>query len=372
MNEINYGEWIKWDGKETCPLNHGTRIQVKTRYGEVKEGRAGDFGWAYTKLHNHNIVAYRIKETKQTPDEDGWIKWVSGECPVDPDELVEVRLRDGYRSPVCAGKNFKWQAVNSQYDIVAYRVVGWIKYEGNGCPVDHNTIVKVKRRHGGESFNLQANSFDWCQKGEGEDIVAYQIVKARELKQPVKQENGWIEYDGKGECPVPGSKFVQVTYHNGSKSHPDGSRADSRSWNCGNYNYEIVAYRIVRPTVFHQEPIYLFLVQGMSDYMCCNKDQYNEFKKNPLVKTKIVYEQKPYENDLGIYNSDQWWVREFELVTTVKNGETITVHEDTKRAFAILKKCWKQLKNTTIVCLNLWYNNHTKTQKVNNEQETAQ
>lgn len=54
------------------------------------------------------------KENAAKPDDEGWVEWRSGECPVDPDTLVDVRLRiqlDGKR----AGDLF-WPT------IAAYRV----------------------------------------------------------------------------------------------------------------------------------------------------------------------------------------------------------------------------------------------------------
>ena len=56
-----------------------------------------------------------------------WIEWAGGECPVPPNTLVEVKLRNG-RTAVEKAKRFKWPytlPVYSQlYGIVAYRVPG--------------------------------------------------------------------------------------------------------------------------------------------------------------------------------------------------------------------------------------------------------
>lgn len=66
-----------------------------------------------------------------------WIEWKGGECPVDPDAQVHVRLRDGTNSetterrvlpvgsPMKAGPLF-WQhggEFDPATDIIAYRVV---------------------------------------------------------------------------------------------------------------------------------------------------------------------------------------------------------------------------------------------------------
>lgn len=56
-----------------------------------------------------------------------WIKWEGGECPVDPETRIMLRLRGpsvwdagGYIDP--AG-NFDWHHKGSKSDIIAYRVV---------------------------------------------------------------------------------------------------------------------------------------------------------------------------------------------------------------------------------------------------------
>jgi len=57
-----------------------------------------------------------------------WIEWSGGECPVDGNTLVRVKLRGGeYRSPDPASY-FRWWhsgtvAAGLPYDIVAYCVV---------------------------------------------------------------------------------------------------------------------------------------------------------------------------------------------------------------------------------------------------------
>lgn len=62
--------------------------------------------------------------TKQNND---WIKWAGGECPVEGSVLVQVELRNGYRNDVTPADCFDWatidDAVLSLSDIIAYRVV---------------------------------------------------------------------------------------------------------------------------------------------------------------------------------------------------------------------------------------------------------
>jgi hypothetical protein len=56
------------------------------------------------------------------PKDDGWIEWRGGECPVRPDQRVDVRLRSGQE---CFNDtpDWNWGACAHGGDIVAYRVV---------------------------------------------------------------------------------------------------------------------------------------------------------------------------------------------------------------------------------------------------------
>lgn len=66
-------------------------------------------------------------ETSQ-PEDDGWIDWAGGECPVSPNTWVEVKFREGGRT--WDGEAWTWIWLHDgrggrdpDYDIVAYRVV---------------------------------------------------------------------------------------------------------------------------------------------------------------------------------------------------------------------------------------------------------
>ena len=59
------------------------------------------------------------------PDADGWIPWVGGECPVNPNALVRVRFADFLEEGGCRACQYQWHRSNphAPSDIVAYRVV---------------------------------------------------------------------------------------------------------------------------------------------------------------------------------------------------------------------------------------------------------
>jgi len=55
--------------------------------------------------------------------DDGWIPWNGGECPIDPDCLVYYKMRnnDSECRPVKA-KSLKWDHDEAPYDLTAYRI----------------------------------------------------------------------------------------------------------------------------------------------------------------------------------------------------------------------------------------------------------
>lgn len=55
--------------------------------------------------------------------DDLWIEWSGGDCPVEPEQSVQLRLRDG-RQVHGAAKYFQWTHDGAGFgaDIVAYYV----------------------------------------------------------------------------------------------------------------------------------------------------------------------------------------------------------------------------------------------------------
>lgn len=58
-----------------------------------------------------------------TTDSDGWIPWNGGNCPVEGDVLVEVKFRDGTINEIEEARQWKWNHLGGESDIVAYRIV---------------------------------------------------------------------------------------------------------------------------------------------------------------------------------------------------------------------------------------------------------
>ena len=60
-------------------------------------------------------------------DEDGWIPWSGGECPLDLLTQVDVRYRNGGElmgiGSTCLAGAYDWSHDERDYDIIAYRIV---------------------------------------------------------------------------------------------------------------------------------------------------------------------------------------------------------------------------------------------------------
>lgn len=58
------------------------------------------------------------REYRVTPDENGWLPWYGGECPVDPDTDVEIITRGNLISNSGKADDYTWNTT-----ITAYRVI---------------------------------------------------------------------------------------------------------------------------------------------------------------------------------------------------------------------------------------------------------
>lgn len=63
------------------------------------------------------------KEYRVVPDEDGWLPWYGGECPVDPDTMVEVRYKGGPAIGVAQAHSICWEHIDKAGDVIAYRII---------------------------------------------------------------------------------------------------------------------------------------------------------------------------------------------------------------------------------------------------------
>lgn len=132
------GGWMAHGGNGCPPdLEKGTMLDLKDRDGSLLEGVAlfdecesyeTYWSWKSTSGSCNDIVAYRvipaIKPEVAEPvkaDNDGWIEWGGGECPVFSSVLVDVKFKYGstYLGELAGPMN--WLHYGTAEDIIAYR-----------------------------------------------------------------------------------------------------------------------------------------------------------------------------------------------------------------------------------------------------------
>ena len=84
-----------------------------------------------------------LAASKAAVGHNGWIDWLGGECPVDSDEIVEVKYRKP--SPLHFNNNragdFAWSHTGSNGDIIAYRIVNHNEAQPAGIVVPRDTEI---------------------------------------------------------------------------------------------------------------------------------------------------------------------------------------------------------------------------------------
>jgi hypothetical protein len=59
---------------------------------------------------------------KDTEEQDGWITWNGGDCPVETGTLVDVELRNGTICNLTLAERFWWNHFNRESDIISYKI----------------------------------------------------------------------------------------------------------------------------------------------------------------------------------------------------------------------------------------------------------
>lgn len=68
--------------------------------------------------------AILAKRNKSVPEENNdWIEWIGGECPVSEETIVDIKYRDGDIDLICHPLDCGWSHEYGAADIVAYRIV---------------------------------------------------------------------------------------------------------------------------------------------------------------------------------------------------------------------------------------------------------
>ncbi len=172
-----------WSGG-TRPVDPGTTVEYVMDHGGRYRGVAKVLHWG--REQGNHIIAYRVVEEEKPAVEipEGFTPWAGGECPVDKGARVQVLLRDGDQS-VFYGSALRWSCVDSDGDIIAYRVIeeekpvvkipdGFTPWSGGECPVGTRILVDVILADG-KLVSGDAGFFDW--NNIHYPVLAYRVIE---------------------------------------------------------------------------------------------------------------------------------------------------------------------------------------------------
>lgn len=116
-------DFIIWQGGP-CPVDLETVVEVKLSGGDVVRMQAGLFHWQRSS-HAGNIIAYRVIEAPKPKVEipEGFTPWAGGACPVDAKARVEFIMRAGDTNKIAPASVLRWNDAGLDDDIIAYRVI---------------------------------------------------------------------------------------------------------------------------------------------------------------------------------------------------------------------------------------------------------
>lgn len=126
-----------WEGEDLDPdsgLSHITKaitslvvLRDAMIQGKVTDDRPPKSAAFYPELNDRAAgIVERYSSAAPVEDNDGWIEWGGGECPVPARSLIQIRMRDGAESDARDALAWYWrhdEQCENDGDIIAYRVV---------------------------------------------------------------------------------------------------------------------------------------------------------------------------------------------------------------------------------------------------------
>ena len=262
--------WAAQCSKDTCASFYGGERPQHNRgesvhYGDYC-GNRHDVKLPTLIPNWHQTVLSRdefdqiVAETV-VPDSDGWVHISKAGCPVDPDDVIQVKFRNDDGSGLKPSKAvvFSWAFDGSGCDVVAYRLHKPECVEPATTPtLDHllqdwrnaDDYAQRKQTEADEAASMRDERWQAVQARAGE-----MGVTVGRCEPAVVGDDGWIEWGG-GECPVAKGTFVDIRVRDGreelnlaanmitSGRNPDASCA---FWQHDGVRGDIVAYRLTRP-----------------------------------------------------------------------------------------------------------------------------
>jgi hypothetical protein len=158
--KANGDGWIRHRGRSNkSPVDDGVTCTVKFRDGSEATGQVGNLRW----LHNGgavDVMRYKIHKPAEQP------------APVS-EEAIQVGI-----DAADAGKLTPIADVKARFSGEDRRLEadGWIRNDGQGCPVDQGAFVEVRHRDGCVYGGIKAGegmATNWGISNHPEDIIWY-------------------------------------------------------------------------------------------------------------------------------------------------------------------------------------------------------
>lgn len=111
MKTITFDE-TKWKLVPIEPTKEMDRAAMR----KTSQASYGDAIDAYSAMLS------AAPEYEPEADEDGWIKWDGGDCPIGLDQMVDVMFRDKQEFHSESADEWRWDHDFGGGDIVAYRI----------------------------------------------------------------------------------------------------------------------------------------------------------------------------------------------------------------------------------------------------------
>jgi hypothetical protein len=117
--------WTKWGGTSGWSGSESDIVDVMFRDGSTFYGiTAASFWWQHINQLD-DIIAFKVS-TRHKPEElpkipKGWTRWNGGRWKGEPNDFVNVLLKNG-REPIgTIASYFRWEHTGKDDDIIAYR-----------------------------------------------------------------------------------------------------------------------------------------------------------------------------------------------------------------------------------------------------------
>ena len=130
VNIHNEGDFNWPDGYDKISVNDSGELWAFSSTQHVEPNKLSIVSSLRCSVHRDQYEAALAASKEMLinkPDADGWIAWGGGECPVEDDELVEVRYRDGTIRDAYPAVGYIWtngyhDLETTDSDIIAYRL----------------------------------------------------------------------------------------------------------------------------------------------------------------------------------------------------------------------------------------------------------